>query len=90
MSVNRDVSASHRMLAGLEHFHGKTLFLMSGRDLTADEFRDTVRGSRRWRKLLGAPTVTTRELAEADHTLSSAVWRDWVERQTLDWLRAWH
>ena len=73
MSVNRDVSASHRMLAGLEYFHGKTLFLMSGRGLTADEFRDTVRGSRCWRKLLNALTVPTRERAEAGHTLSCAL-----------------
>lgn len=81
-------SLPDRMLEGLDHFRGKTLFLLSGRDLTADEFRDTARASRRWRKLLAAPTVTTRELADADHTFSSAAWRDWVERQTLDWLRA--
>ncbi len=78
-------SLPDRMLEGLARFGGRVLIILSGRDLTADEFRDTVRASRRWRRLLAQSPVTVRELKEADHTFSSANWRSQVEAWTLRW-----
>lgn len=74
------------MADGLARFDGRVLLLLSGRDLTADEFRDTVRASRRWRRLLRAPRVSLHELPEADHTFSYAKSRRQVETLTLRWL----
>ncbi|MGD8309575.1 MAG: hydrolase 1, exosortase A system-associated [Chromatiales bacterium] len=76
-----------KVLDALERFDGAVLLVLSGRDLTASEFKGVVRGSPAWRRLLAADRVTRRELEEADHTFSNATWRDQVERWTLDWLR---
>jgi len=78
-----------RMLAGASQFNGRMLLLISGADLTAQEFMDMVKGSPKWRKLLGAKRVTQHSLAEADHTFSRRVWRDQVAGWTADWVRSW-
>ena len=79
-------SLPDRMLEGLARFGGRVLIILSGRDLTADEFRDTVRASRRWRRLMADRRVVLRQLADADHTFSSAAWRAEAESWTLQWV----
>ena len=78
-----------RMAAGWQCFTGPILLILSGDDLTAAEFRDTARASRRWRRLLAEPRVTIRDYPEANHTFSRREWRDQVAVWTRDWLRAW-
>jgi len=78
-----------RMADGLRRFRGRTLFILSGDDLTAQEFKDTVRRSKRWRELLDSPRVTWRDLPEANHTFSRREWRDQVAAWTADWVRSW-
>jgi exosortase A-associated hydrolase 1 len=78
-----------RMYQGLKAFQGPMLFILSGDDLTADEFRDVVGQSKAWRQLLDQPRVMVHELAEANHTFSRRQWRDRVAQWTLDWLRSW-
>jgi len=78
-----------RMCDGLQRFGGKVLFIISGMDLTAQEFTDTVAGSRDWKHLMAAPRVSMQKLAEADHTFSRRVWRDQVSNWTSDWVRSW-
>lgn len=78
-----------RMFDGLSRFRGKTLLIMSGNDLTAQEFSDLVQSSHKWQKLLGAPGVTRRDLAQANHTFSRRDWRDQVADWTSEWVRAW-
>ena len=73
----------------LASFDGKVLLILSGADLTAQEFQDTVRASGPWKKLLSAPRVTQHELAAADHTFSRREWRDQVANWTGDWVRSW-
>ena len=60
--------------------------MLSGQDLTADEFRVVVQGSRAWRRCLARPGVSRVEIAEANHTFSRREWRDRVAQATLDWL----
>ncbi|MBP7710911.1 MAG: hydrolase 1, exosortase A system-associated [Gammaproteobacteria bacterium] len=74
-----------RMASSFARFRGPVLIILSGRDLTADEFRDTIRTSPGWRRLMKEPRVSTHELAEADHTFSSAMWRSQVDAWTLQW-----
>ena len=78
-----------RMHDSLEAFQGQVLLILSGADLTAQEFKDTVQASRPWQKLLAAPRVTQHELAQADHTFSRRAWRDQVADWTGEWMRSW-
>lgn len=78
-----------RMLNSFSKFNGRTLFILSGDDLTAAEFRDHAKGSSQWRKLLKREKVEWRELAEANHTFSTRQWRAQVEDWTQDWLKTW-
>jgi len=81
-------SLPQRMASGLEQFDGPVLFILSGRDLTAGEFQDTVSASPRWRELMDRPRIRVEELPEADHTFSRRQWRDDVARRTLAWLES--
>ncbi|MFP4560550.1 MAG: hydrolase 1, exosortase A system-associated [Thiohalorhabdus sp.] len=85
----RQMPLPQRMLHGLERFPRPVLLILSGRDLTAREFEDTVAASKGWRRWQASPRVDTRRLEEADHTFSRRVWREQVETHTADWLRSW-
>lgn len=78
-----------RMLAGLTRFGGKVLLITSGRDLTAREFLEMAAADSQWRGLLAASRVARHDLAAADHTFSSRLWRDQVASWTGQWLRSW-
>lgn len=74
-----------RMLAGLEKFSGKVLLILSGNDLVAREFEDTVESSGAWQALLDTPRFVRKNLPDADHTFSSRTWRNQVADWTCDW-----
>ncbi len=84
MPASPDLHA--RMQAGWQGFDGPILLIISGADLTAQEFLDMVKASRQWRKLLAAPRVQRRTLPAADHTFSRREWRDQVAAWTADWV----
>ena len=75
-----------RMLEGLRRFDGPVLIILSGDDLTADEFRDLIKSSSAWKKALRVKKVQLEQLPKANHTFSSAEWRGQVERITLDFI----
>ncbi|MBL8201865.1 MAG: hydrolase 1, exosortase A system-associated [Chromatiales bacterium] len=75
-----------RLRRALVAFGGQTLIILSGRDLTAGEFRDVAR-TPAWQALLGRPGVTQFTLDDADHTFSRRQWRDEVARRCIEWLR---
>ncbi len=76
-----------RMGEGLRKFHGRVLFILSGNDLTSQEFKDTVARSRRWRRLLAGERVIRYDLPEANHTFARRDWRDQVARWTEAWVK---
>lgn len=78
-----------RLYHGLSQFGGKVLLIISGADLTAQEFSDMVAASGKWQRLLGAARVTRHGLAKADHTFSRRAWRDQVAHWTGEWVRSW-
>jgi uncharacterized protein len=78
-----------RMADGLARFKGPVLLVTSGKDLVAKEFLDTIQRSVEWRRLAADPRVTHHEIADADHTFSTAAWRGQVAAVTLEWLGAW-
>lgn len=85
----RDLSLPERVLSGFSRFGGRTLLVMSGRDLYAREFDETVGSTPAWQEQFAARHGTRRDLPEADHTFSSAEWRNQVSAWATDWLRSW-
>lgn len=79
-------SLPERMASGFENFQGPVLIILSGDDLTAQEFEDMVRQSPRWQRLLDAPRVTIQRIPSANHTFSRQEWRDQVAQWTSNWM----
>ncbi len=79
-------SLPERMADAMDAFDGQVLVLLSGDDLTAREFADMAQASPRWRRLLGEPRVTRREIAGADHTFSTRAWLREMVAATREWL----
>ena len=77
-----------RMHDGLDRFGGKLLVILSGADLTAQEFSGLADADPKWHDLLAAPRVTQRLLPQADHTCSRRAWHEQVAQWTADWVRA--
>ncbi|MDN5869998.1 MAG: hydrolase 1, exosortase A system-associated [Nitrococcus sp.] len=86
---DRSLDLPVRMVRDLKRFQGQVLLVLSGQDLTADEFRDVVAGSPQWQQTLNRHSTTRLDLPEANHTFSRREWRDRVSAGTVDWLRAW-
>lgn len=72
-----------RMLRGLERFKGTVTIILSGDDLTAQEFMNLASSDARWRKALRASKARTTVVEQANHTFSSKVWRARVADLTM-------
>jgi uncharacterized protein len=75
-----------QMDEGLHRFKGNVLLILSGADITANEFLAGVKSCARLEKRLQQAGATTREISTADHTFSRAQWRDQVAEWTREWL----
>ena len=89
---NRSEGLAHidyrdRMRMAMRHFPGPLLLVSSGADLTGKAFLEYARSHPAWHGLIERPNVERHELPLADHTFSTAAWREEVEALTLDWLR---
>jgi uncharacterized protein len=80
---------AERMAVDLQDFAGNILIILSGQDLTAKEFEDAVRDSKRWQQLRARESVSIHRLPEADHTFSRRAWRELVAAWTLAWIEGW-
>lgn len=78
-----------RMLQGWHRFKGRILVVLSGNDLTADEFRALAADDRGWKKAMSEPRVQRCDVPHANHTFSSAEWRGEVEWVTAQWVKSW-
>lgn len=87
----QDAGASlpERMYRRLSAFRGRVLVVLSGADLTAQEFAGLAQSSAPWRTLLADGRVTRHELPGADHTFSQRAWQDEAAARVCDWMRAW-
>lgn len=75
-----------RMSTGWEKMRDKALVILSGNDLTAQEFVDFCRARPVWSGAV-QPGPNMFQLADADHTFSRREWKHSVEQVTVDWLR---
>ena len=76
-----------RMEHALRRFQGRVLLILSGNDLTAQEFKDVVAASSRWQRLLSGDRITRYDLPEANHTFARREWRNQVARWTEAWVK---
>lgn len=75
-----------RMALALREFPGPILFLLSGKDLTGQEFNDWASAEYAGMDWRQRPAWQCRVLAEADHTFSRGDWQREVEAATGEWL----
>lgn len=85
-SVSQELPLPERIRLNLEAFQYPILFILSGRDLTADEFKCAVSASSAWKRVLQRKQVACYDLPEADHTFSRQIWRKQIEQWTLAWV----
>ena len=79
-------SFQHRMAGAWSGFDGDMLLILSGNDLTAKEFIETVAADPAWRGALAKVRLSRLDLPTADHTFSAAADCEAVERATTQWL----
>jgi uncharacterized protein len=77
-----------RVARGIDQHRGPVLVVLSGNDHTAAEYRLACTRPGALQSAMRREGVTHREIPGADHTLSSARWRNEAATLTLEWLRA--
>ncbi|MCC2614876.1 hydrolase 1, exosortase A system-associated [Aestuariibacter halophilus] len=70
------------MLQGLRRFTGDISLIISGQDLTAAEFEQVVADSTDWQNSIASKCSNNHRIDAANHTFSSALWRDEVATKT--------
>ncbi|ALO33522.1 hypothetical protein CMT41_01395 [Colwellia sp. MT41] len=59
-----------QMLQGLSKFTGQSHIILSGNDLTADEFRLLVKSNKHWQQVMAQASIEQKIISQADHTFS--------------------
>jgi len=77
-----------RLADALRRFRGRLQIILSGDDLTANEFRAVANGSPAWRALVKDRQVTVYELPGANHTFSRRPWREQIAAWTAEMTRS--
>jgi uncharacterized protein len=85
---HEQLSFQRRMARGWANFAGDILLVLSGRDITAQEFLGVTLENPAWAAALRHSRLQRQDLADADHTFSSEDRRQQVEMVTVGWLRA--
>jgi len=80
-------SLPQRLREAQTGFTGPALLILSGQDLTAKEYENRVAESPEWKDWIRSVGVSVCRLEEADHTFSSAQWRDQVAVWSRDWIQ---
>jgi exosortase A-associated hydrolase 1 len=75
-----------RMLNGLRAFNGQVLLLISGKDLTAQEFSDVCGRDLRWQRAIDRDGIERKPFPSADHTFSQRASLDEATAACCQWL----
>ncbi len=76
-----------RILSGLTGFEGAVLLIMSGRDLTAEEFQQEAGPNAHWQAIAARPGFARLDVAVAYHTFSEGQTTAQLAQVLADWLR---
>jgi uncharacterized protein len=77
-----------RYLEVLSAFRGRSLVILSERDVIAIEFKAKVMTTKAWERLVEDSKVAALHLPNADHSFTSKELRDQVSNWTVDWIRS--
>ena len=80
------LSFQQRMARAWQASSCPLLLVLSGQDLTAKEFVETLAGDPAWQGALARPRLTRLDLPDADHTCSSPPAQRAVEQATVEWM----
>jgi hypothetical protein len=80
-------AALERMRQGLAAYSGRVLMIISGNDLTAQEFDDVTGASPEWKSVLQSEKLERFDLPGADHTFSKLEWADAAAEKSAAWCR---
>ena len=72
----------------LSAFKGRSLVILSERDVIATEFKANVMTTTAWERLVEDSKVAAMHLPNADHSFTSKELRDQVSNWTADWIRS--
>jgi len=86
-SDEKSLPFQKKMERALFDFTGKILFIVSGNDLTAAEFKDLVNSSAIWKQKIQDQNIEWHDLADADHTFSRTQWKTQVSDLTIKWVQ---
>lgn len=78
-----------RMCVSLSDFVGEVLIILSGNDLTAAEFKDSISSSKGFQDLIDSKAFSIFEMPDSDHTFSKYKWKDRVAQETVRWIKSW-
>jgi len=84
---NDNRTLPERMFDNYAKFSGKSLFILSGNDLTAQEFKDAATFSSVWKQCVNIGNTEILHFPAANHTFSKREWKAQVEQWTVDWLK---
>jgi exosortase A-associated hydrolase 1 len=79
-----------RMLQGIQKFKGKLQFILSGHDLTAEEFISLTEVNKNWKSALTRHNAAMSTVREANHTFSTNLWRNHVAKITTQHIKPAH
>lgn len=82
----KNVPFQAKMKSAIRQFQGKILFIISGNDMTALEFKDLVKASPLWIQKIKSPDVQWVEIEAADHTFSQMAWKSLVSKMTIEFI----
>lgn len=69
-NINKQDNFVTEMLRGLNQFSGTCDILLSGNDLTADEFKLLIKIDKHWRHAMARATINKQTIDHTDHTFS--------------------
>lgn len=75
-----------RMRKGMQKYTGKMMIVLSGNDLTAQEFGAMMQNDRSWRVASKNHKIKTIKIKAANHTFAAKIWRAQVEGHTAGWI----
>lgn len=84
--VTTALSFQRRMVDAVGRFERPILLVLSGNDLTAKEFREHAARDAAWQCAIKKRKARVVELPYADHTFSTAEWREQVAATCAEWL----
>lgn len=85
-ALDEGASFQDQMALALKRYKGQVLLILSEPDTTAQEFLECAATHPGWQGVLQRPNVQRLNVAQADHTFSTAEWRAVAEHAVLQWM----